>query len=46
MKMLPRILVYKFLCGHVCISLGYISIGGIAESYGNCLTEELPDFFP
>lgn len=33
--MLLRTFVYKFLCRHVFVSLGYAPGSGIAESYGN-----------
>lgn len=37
MEMLKRTFMYKFLCRHVFISLGYIMNSKIAESYGNSM---------
>lgn len=37
MEMLKRTFMYKFLCRHVFISLGYIMSRKIAESYGNSM---------
>lgn len=37
MEMLKRTFMYKFLCRHVFISLGYTMSRKIAESYGNSM---------